>query len=227
MNFGSKFWCGTRRAIGAGLLSPLVAAGSWVWPEPALSSESWNRGISVGVGIESRQSQKISYADFRPVTEGEIGGRIELGYWATANWRVMVSGHLAGSWLTFGGPAMSGKITDASWVARIGADRAIARAGCAQFSVGGGAEYGEVRSWLDGPAVSDEGPRTFLGGGYLKLGGLSCSRGRISFYAEVIASSFRAHSRQARLLNDFDWLGQALEGGAGLRVHLGSKPYKS
>ena len=112
-----------------------------------------------------------------------------------------------------------GRIADFRWLVRASLDGHVL-AGCATAYFGLGAEYGESRSWLDGVSVSDEGPHVFMGGGYLKAGVMGRALGPLHGYAEATQSVYQAHARRAGLESKFNWLGQAMEVAAGLRLQL-------
>lgn len=178
--------------------------------EPAL--------FHLGLGVQQRTFESLSYSDIRPTSRGEVGARVDLAMRVSAHWHASTAFYFGGTWFDFSGPITAGGFEDASWLARLGVERHHAVAERTALYFGAGAEYGESRSWLDTHASSDEGPRAFFGGGYVKAGAMQRLFGPEWLYLELVQSVQRAHARSAPLVQDYNWLGRSLEGAIGLRT---------
>lgn len=174
--------------------------------------------VHFGLGLQQRTFETLTYSDIRPTSRGEVGARADLAVRFSTHWHGSASFHFGGSWFDFSGPVTAGKFEDASWLARLGVERHHPLGERTTLYFGAGAEYGESRSWLDTPASSEEGPRAFFGGGYVRAGAMHQVFGPERLYLEFIQSVQRAHARSAPLVQDYNWLGRSLEGSVGLRT---------
>jgi hypothetical protein len=205
------------------VVSALLALVGLAAPAHAAGADPQGR-VLVGLGAAVRSFDTMSYADVRPVTHGESGGRIELGVRITGPWWASVAGHFSGAWFDYSSPDLgssrpiSGKIDDFSWLIRAGLEHHRVLSATTTLYVGAGAESGETRSWLEALNLSDEGPHVYVGGGYFKAGGMRSVWGPLHAYGEIAASSYHAHARRDRFLTTNNWLGRSLEGGIGVRL---------
>ena len=213
-----------RWAVGLVLMFTINSPASAAWGTDA----SGRTGrLYVGLGVQGRSFETMSYSDIRPVTHGEFGGRAEIGYRIAGPWWATASGHFGGAWFDFSGPDVSnlppiaGKIEDFSWLIRGGLDRRTTARRRAAVYFGLGGEYGESRSWLHSLRTRDEGPHAYIGGGYLKAGAMTPVVGPVHAYIETIQSAYHAHARRVLFENRFNWLGRSFEGAAGIRLVFG------
>jgi hypothetical protein len=179
----------------------------------------------LGLEVQQRTFDTMSAGDSRPVPRGESGLRLSLDGLVDPKWGVALSAHFGGAWFDWSDPVynITGRIEDAAWGARLGADR-IFTIGAGRGFVGLGVEYGEARSWLETLGVqqdiSDEGPTCFMTGGYVRLGAMTRLWRRMAFCAEASQSFYRAHASDPSFGTQYAWLGRSLALSAGVRVAI-------
>lgn len=188
---------------------------------PSLASEAKYARTIVSVGAMGGFLQTMSYGDSRPQSHGVASGQLGLGYRVSGSCWAVVTGQWGGGWADFIGPGVSGKIEQVTWRARAGAEHHVPVGRNCSLFLGAGAEYGETRSWFDGFSDSDEGPRVFAGGGFVRAGVLMPLFGNGSAYAEISDAVQLAHAQHARLRTDLNWLGHSLDVGVGMRWAFG------
>jgi hypothetical protein len=199
---------------------------SWSWAACGELADLDRPRLMVGIGGQGRTFETMGYSDSRPTTNGEVGGRVEVGCRIAGPWWGNASGHIGGSWFDFLGPATSGKIEQATWTARGGIEREMVVGKSSSGWLGIGAEYSESRSWLqsqplDSGPISDQGPRAYLGGGYVMAGASTPIGGGCWVHGEFVQSAYHAHARLSRVRTDFNWLGQSFEVAIGLQWFFG------
>jgi hypothetical protein len=183
----------------------------------AVVAEADERNWLLGLAVVGRSAEILSYSDSRPTSHLEAGGRTELAWRAGGKWWLGASGSFGGAWFDYLVPLASGNIEQTTWVVRGGVERELTEGSGMRLTAGLGAEYGESRSWLHAFLLSDEGPHTYLGGGYVKTGLSAPLAGPCEFHAELLQSIYHAHAKQARIGGDFNWMGASLEVSAGVR----------
>ena len=212
----------TLRALAWALVASSVAIPGIFRDVVAASSDSGS--FALAIAVQTRTFTTMSYSDIRPLQRPEVGGEIEVGSRLGTSWWGVVTGYLGGAWFDFSGPTTSGTIEDLSWLIRVGLDRHFELGSRSAVYFGAGGQYGESRSWLDTYQTAEEGLRVFEGGAYFRAGANTQLRGASRVYLQLAQAAFRAHARQARLQNDFNWLGNSLEVSAGLRIVFGTGP---
>src|SRR5213083_2282689 len=94
---------GQRRGrAGCALHAALSAAALGLSALPAsVSVAAEPRAVSLGIEAGGRTFDAMSVGDVRPQPRGEVAGAVEVGYVASQNWVVSLSGRLDGSWFDF------------------------------------------------------------------------------------------------------------------------------
>lgn len=185
--------------------------------EPSAAAGIGSGAVLVAVGAQQRTHDNLSQGDVRPLSHGEIGGRLELDYLLGDTWQIAVSGHIGGAGFDFNGPLVSGRIRDQAWSARLGIERLVPIGTKHHALVGLGADYGEGRSWLDNLVMSDEGPHSFTWGGSAMLGFATSIAPRCYAYAQLIQGVHQAHAKDPPLGTKYNWVGRSLSGVIGLK----------
>jgi hypothetical protein len=177
--------------------------------------------VSVGVKVGAETRDLLSIGDIRPTVRGNVLGDLSIGVALWRDWEAGVGARVGGSWFDFRAPlGASGNIKDQTWSSYLSVDKAIARSPAFSVSLGLLGEYGEARSWTDTRTYSQEGPRTFFGGGGARIGVLTPIGSRAHLQGEIGQSIFHGHARDPFTRSDFNWLGRALTLAVGVRVNL-------
>lgn len=184
----------------------------------------------IGVELQQRNFDTMSAGDARPVARGDAGARLSIDRLLTARWALGLSAHYGGTWLDWSDPLYNtaGKIEDISWGTRFGADRVFTVGARGTAFAGAGVEYGEARSWLHtlgafGPGsqnIADEGPRSYMTGGYARFAAMTPVWRRAALCAQVSESFYGAHASDPPFGTRFDWLGRSLAVSVGLRFEI-------
>jgi hypothetical protein len=179
------------------------------------------RAVTLGIEAGGRTFDAMSVGDVRPQPRGEVAGAVEVGYVASRNWVVSLSGRLGGSWFDFtDGSGATGNIKDDSWAIRSFLDRQLHLSGGRTLKFGLGYEYGEARSWLKTWASSDEGPHTFTSGGGFRAGIDQAWGSRVELHAGLEQAIYHAHATDSSVGNNYNWLGRAFSATVGVRFNL-------
>ena len=191
---------------------------------PARSDERPGSGAwLIGLETQQRTFDTMSAGDARPVSRGDVGVRLSIDRLLTPHWALGLSGHFGGTWFDWSDEIynIAGRVQDIGWDARLGVDRVMGLGPRALAFVGAGVEYGEARSWVNTLGVqqniADEGPRTYMTGGYLRAGVVSPVWRRTALCAQISESFYGASASDPPFGTQFNWLGRSLAVSVGLR----------
>jgi hypothetical protein len=181
----------------------------------------------LGLELQQRQFDTMSAGDSRPLTRADAGARLSIDQLLTPAWALGLSAHFGGMWLDWSEPVfnVAGKIEDVAWGVSLGVDRVFAVGTGGKAFAGVGVEYGETRSWLADLGAqlpysqdfSDEGPHSYMTGGYARLAMMTPVWRRTALCAQVSESFYGAHATDPPFATRYNWLGRSLAVSVGLR----------
>ncbi len=178
--------------------------------------------FALKLGTQTRDL--LSVGDIRPTPRGEVFGDASVTIALPGNWDAGAGARVGGAWLEFRQPlGASGNIKDQMFTAYVSCDRWIVQAPGIGVALGATGEYGEARSWTDARTYSQEGPRTFVGGGSVRMSVLKELGSRLSLQGELGQAVFHAHAHDPFTRSDFDWLGRTLTLEVGVRLKVRRK----
>lgn len=207
------------RGIVVALLFAAIASGSRSHAAEA-RPEAGSGGPTVSLAVGPRWYDAIGEGDSRPSPRSEAGAKLQLGYRGASGWQASAGGWLGGSFFDFEGVGVSGDLREATFGLSVEVARSVQVSNRRSLCLGLGAEYGEARSWLRNLLVERDGPHSYLGGGYLRLG-MRWAAQRWAFGPDAVVSVYRGHTANALLKDRYDWMGSAIFMGLAAEFNAG------
>jgi hypothetical protein len=177
------------------------------------------------IGLARAGSSKLLPGDSYPQEHVALGGFLGVSVRVAKNLTVLTCVDGLGSWFKFSSSIQgSGSITEFDPGLVVGVESSLLRTTNAQFLVGCGVEYGEVRSWVHNQVyafpLNSEGATNYLTGGRIHVRVLSSASSPLAVFAELSESVYFAHAPNSSLHSSYDWVGSKLSLAIGLNVAL-------
>ena len=182
------------------------------------------RRPSIAVAFLHATTAGLRIGDPRPDDLGTVGGTIRLNLPLSAEWSMVSSGRLSGTWSDFeNGASNSGNVTVLEPGFRIGLARDLFVSPHLASSLGAAFEYSELRSWVHGRVgylpYDVTGPRNFRRGSILVL---TVETGRARAFGGFLSISegvLVARASDPSLGGRYRWLSSSSSIEMGLSLH--------
>jgi hypothetical protein len=154
-----------------------------------------------------RLADMMSYGDSRPNMRDVLVGEGEVGYFIGDSWDVGLSGYYGESVFDFETAWSVGRLRDAAWGVRVGADRWARVSDRLRLFLGAGMEYAETDSRPEVDGLRSEGLRNYLAGGWVRAGVASMATRRATVVIDCLVGGLRGQAVQRGVGSRYDWAG--------------------